>query len=110
MMYHKFNEVLMVDHVKKLPLLIAFNHVDLTGNPDAACKYLTASSIRSRSYALLHKSVSFCVVFIPISDSSSSEYNVACLPIDDFDVLFGEDDFAPIVAKSSKANKGAGEF
>ena len=39
-------------HVSKFPLFIALNHVDLTGNPDAACLYLTSASTFGRSYAL----------------------------------------------------------
>ena len=39
-------------HVAKFPFLIALIHVDFTGNPAAACMYLTRASELGISYAL----------------------------------------------------------
>ena len=39
-------------HVAKFPFLIALIHVDFTGNPAAACMYLTRASKIGRLYAL----------------------------------------------------------
>ena len=39
-------------HVSKLPLFIALSHIDLNGNPDAACMDCTSASTLGRSYVL----------------------------------------------------------
>ena len=39
-------------HEAYFPALMSSSHVDQTGNPDAACKYLTKASTLGRSYAL----------------------------------------------------------
>ena len=39
-------------HVAKFPFLVSLSHVDFTGNPAAACMYLTRASKLGRLYAL----------------------------------------------------------
>ena len=48
-------------HLAKFPFLIALIHVDLTGNPAAACMYHTSDSTIGISYALCAAGVVFLV-------------------------------------------------
>ena len=50
-------EYVSPEHVSNFPFFIYLSHVDLTGNPDAACMYPTSASTLGRSYALYAEGV-----------------------------------------------------
>ena len=50
-------EYVSPDHVSKIPFLIDLRHVDLTGNPAAACMYRTSASTLGRLYELCAEGV-----------------------------------------------------
>ena len=59
-----FSALLYVNpgHELKFPFFIALSHVDRTGNPAAACIYLTSASMLGKSYKLLASGLFWLVV------------------------------------------------
>ena len=67
--YFSALEYVSPGHVSKFPFFISLSHMDLTGNPNAACMYRTSASTLGRSYALYDERV-VCLFVVWCSSNS----------------------------------------
>ena len=60
--FHYYQQYVSPGQVSKFPDLMEASHVDLTGNPGAACRYLTIAFTLGRLYVLWDERDTCCVL------------------------------------------------